>query len=185
MYIHFSLAADDIAVTVGPPTTKKDKTHPNNFTPRAGCGEPQGPPPPPPPPFLPDPPRGPTPPWLPPKQTRTPSPPPLRPPVSPRRWPAVLLAARSYLAASTWGRGTSTPSRHRGPPSSSDRRSPARSGGPFSSRTWPRYVDTGGLLGPAPLHRTPVLSRRVSLRTPTASRGGPGALTLDVVVRMV
>ena len=36
------------------------------------------------------------------------------------------------------------------------------------------------LLGSAPLHRAPVLSRCVSLRTPTASRGGPGALSLDV-----
>ena len=36
------------------------------------------------------------------------------------------------------------------------------------------------LLGPVTLYRAPVLSRRVSLRTLTASRGGPGALSLDV-----
>ena len=36
------------------------------------------------------------------------------------------------------------------------------------------------LLGPAPLHRASLFSRRVSLGTPTASRGGPGALSLDV-----
>ena len=39
---------------------------------------------------------------------------------------------------------------------------------------------TVALLGPAPLHRGPMLSRRVSLRTPTASHGGPGAPSLDV-----
>ena len=60
-----------------------------------------------------------TPPWPHPKRARTPPAPPSRPLVSPGRRSVALFAERSCLAASTWGRGTPTPSRHLEPPSPS------------------------------------------------------------------